>query len=437
MLWRSIYNVASRIALPFALAYFYWRGRADPEYRRHWRERLGRGAGLPTAPIWIHAASVGEVVLITPLITALLDACPERTFLLTTFTPTGRAEAGRRLGDRVALVYLPLDTPGATRRFIRRVKPAAGIFVETELWPNLIAAAARAGVPMALVNASLSARSAATYGRWPVAPAARFMLTHIAVIAAAEKIHAQRFMALGAPAERVRITGNLKYDRATNPRASEQAAELRAHWQAGQRPVLLATSTHASEEAELLQVFARLHAQFPDLLWVVAPRHPQRFDAVAELLSASGWRWAQRSSDDPVTPQTHIVLADTLGELDMFYALADVAFVGGSLAPGIGGHNVIEPASAARVFVTGPHIEEWREPLQALTAAGGAVVAADTEAVAEALLHWLENPEQRVRAGQAVAAVAAGHRGALQRTLDALNGIIPDCSVVGVLKEAE
>lgn len=425
MFGRIFYSLATWAALPFALAYFAWRGRAEPDYRRHWRERLGLASGLPVAPIWVHAASVGEVILVAPLVTKLLETYPGRRLLLTTFTPTGRAEAKRRLGDRVSLAYLPLDTPGATRRFIRQTRPVAGLLVETELWPNLVAAASRAGVPLALVNANLSERSAAVYGRRLLAPAVRAMLACFTCITAAEAVYAQRFIALGASPERVCVTGNLKYDRAENPEAAERAAQLRSDWQAVQRPVWLAASTHEPEEAELLRIFSRLRQEQPNLLWVVAPRHPQRFDAVAELIGDSGWRWARRSAGDPVAPETDIVLADTLGELDLFYNLADMAFVGGSLVPGIGGHNVIEAAAAARVFVTGPHVEEWREPLQAMESAGGAVVARDADAVVYALTHWLVHDGQRQHDGQAVAAVAAEHRGALQRTLGELRRMIP------------
>lgn len=424
MLMRAAYGLASRMAVPFALAYFSWRGRAEPEYSRHWRERLGREDKLPAKPIWVHAASVGEVILATPLVKALLDAHPDKTVLVTTFTPTGRAEAQRRLGNQVALAYLPLDSPGATRCFMEQVRPLAGIFVETELWPNLIAAGAASGVPLLLVNASISERSAKAYGRWPLKSLAHFMLSRFTHILAADPVHARRFTELGASADRVQVSGNLKYDRAENPGAADKATEMREAWQASQRPVWLAASTHDPEEAELLQAFARLRQTQDDLLWVVAPRHPQRFDTVAELLAGSGWNWSRRSAGEPVTAETDIVLADTLGELDLFYALSDVAFVGGSLAPGVGGHNIIEAAAAARVFTTGPCIDDWREPMEAMTAAGGAVAAEDIDGVIEATAHWLAHPEQRESAGRAIAAIAKEHRGALQRTLTELEAVL-------------
>lgn len=426
-LWLRAYGAATRLVLPLVFGYFAWRGRREPAYRRHWRERLGYIVPEDDSPIWLHAASVGEVVLVVPLIEALIERHAERRIVLTTFTPTGRAEARRRLGDRVGLCYLPLDTPGAVRRFFQRLGPCAGILAETELWPNLVAAAERAGVPLALVNASLSARSAHNYQRWPVSLAMRFMLSRLDLIAAAGAVHAERFVAAGVPERVVKVTGNLKYDRPENNAARRAAGKLRQQWGTNQRRIWLAASTHAPEESRLLEVFARLRRDHPDLLWVLAPRHPQRFDEVQGLLEGSGWQCARRSRDQLVDMQTDIVLADTLGELDVFYALADVAFVGGSLAPDIGGHNVIESAAAGCVFVTGPDVAEWREAMAAMIETGGATIAADAPQIAEVTSAWLDNPTRRTGAGQALVDVAASHRSALQRTLSLLNETLCCC----------
>lgn len=424
MIWRWLYAGATWLALPLVFVYFAWRGRAEPAYRRHWADRLGYIEPAVPGTLWVHAASVGEVILVAPLIEALIARYPERRVLLTTITPTGRAEAERRLGDAVALSYLPLDTPGATRRFMRRLAPAIGILAETELWPNLVAAATRRKVPLVLVNATLSARSAAVYRRWPVSLATRFMLARFRRIAAAEAVHAERFIAAGAPRSLIQVTGNLKYDRVENVDSTPAAASLRQQWQAVDRPIWLAASTHAPEEAELIEMFAALRRRFPDLLWVIAPRHPQRFDEVAELIQRTGWQSARRSHGEPVDAATDIVLADTLGELDRWYALSDVAFVGGSLTPDIGGHNVIEPAAAACVFVTGPHAAEWREAMAPMTECGGAVVADDAVQVAEATAGWLSDPKARRAAGRRLAAVAESHRGALARTQTLLDDLI-------------
>ncbi|HET7313010.1 3-deoxy-D-manno-octulosonic acid transferase [Salinisphaera sp.] len=424
MIWRWVYGAATYLLAPPVFAYFFWRGRAEAAYRRHWRERLGFAEPRDGRPLWVHAASVGEVILVAPLVEALIECHPDYRVLLTTFTPTGRDEARRRLGDRVDLAYLPLDTPDATRRFFRRTRPIIGVLAETELWPNLVAAAERAGVPLALVNASLSARSAARYRQWPVALAARFMLARFALIAAAEPVHAERFIAAGAPADVVEVVGNLKYDRADNARARSAALALRQRWQAVRRPVWLAASTHAPEEARLLDAFAMLRARHPNLLWILAPRHPQRFDTVERLLQDSRWRYVRRSLGEAVDTHTDIVLADTLGELDLFYGLADVAFVGGSLTSRIGGHNVIEPAAAACVFVTGSDIAAWREAMTPMIEAGGAAIARDATEVAWLSMGWLNDETNRRLAGQRLAGIAASHRGALARTSERIGTLL-------------
>lgn len=416
MLWRVVYCLATWLALPLVLGYFAWRGRREPAYRQHWRERLGWVDAVPQDALWIHAASVGEVVLIAPLIEALIAEFPHSPLLITTMTPTGRARANQAFGERAAVRYVPLDTLDATRRFMRRAKPRIGILVETELWPNLIAAAAYQAVPLALVNASVSARSGARYARFPLTGAVRFMLSHLAAIGAASETHAQRFATLGAPVERVEATGNLKYDTPDLAETQAAGAALRAQWQAERRPVWVAASTHDGEEALLLAAFERLRAHHERTLLVIAPRHPQRFDAVAALLANSGWAIARRSTNEPVTVDTDILLADTLGEVPMFYSAADAVFVGGSAVPGIGGHNVLEPAALGRPFCVGPHIEEWRDIVDPLVEAGAARVCGVADQLADTLADWIACPERAAAAGAAGNALVRANSGALERT---------------------
>lgn len=424
MLWRTIYCLATWAALPFVLGYFVWRGRREPAYRHHRRERLGLGAVAARDVIWIHAASVGEVVLAVPLVRALQTRYPDTPLLITTMTPTGRERAQKAFADAsVAVRYVPLDTFDATRRFMRRTQPRAGLFIETELWPNLIAAAAAYGVPLVLLNASLSQRSTARYARWPLRLAAHFMLARVAGIGAASDRHAQRFVSLGASRDAVRLVGNLKYD--TVPRAAATTAgdRLRRDWQAQSRPVWVAASTHEGEEQILFAAFAQLRRQHPAALLVLAPRHPQRFDAVAELIADQSLAMSRRSRGESVGRRTDIVLADTLGEVPLFYAAADVVFVGGSLVPGIGGHNVLEPAALARPFCVGPYVEEWREIVDALTECGAARVCDDGDALARAIDGWLAVPAQAHAAGLAGARHVEKHAGALDRSLDLLDHV--------------
>ncbi|GAB3678596.1 lipid IV(A) 3-deoxy-D-manno-octulosonic acid transferase [Salinisphaera aquimarina] len=427
MIWRGAYCVATWLLLPVVFIFFGWRARREPGYARLWHERLGLIRRQDGAPIWVHAASVGEVVLIAPLVNALHARYPNCPLLITTMTPTGRVQASERFDAAgMSVCYVPLDTLGATRRFFERVRPRVGVIAETELWPNLIAAARRSKVPLALVNASLSTRSAARYSGVMLAPAMRFMLSRIAVIAAATDSHAQRFSRLGAAAGSVHVTGNLKYDVPDMDITRSRGAELRAHWQARSRPVWVAASTHAGEERLLIEAFDTLLQTHGHALMVIAPRHPQRFDAVANVLAGSGYRVARRSRSETVDETTDIVLADTLGEVPMFYAAADVVFVGGSLLPGIGGHNVIEAAALGRPLCVGPHVEEWRDVIDALEAAGGAAVCDNAPALARRVSNWLDEPDLLARAGEAAAEVAATHRGALQRSLDLIAPLIED-----------
>lgn len=416
MFWRAVYCLATWLALPLAFAYFAWRGRREPAYRQYWAERLGLGADMPRDALWVHAASVGEVVLIEPLLSALAERFAQSPLLITTMTPTGRARAEKQFGTRAHIRYMPLDSRGATRRFMRRAAPRIGVLVETELWPNLIAAADRRDVPLVMINASVSSRSAARYCRWPLRDTTRFMLARLTAIGTASEIHAQRFTALGAPTARVHVTGNLKYDTPDNRAVIEAGQTLRTTWQAEARPVWVAASTHAGEEALLLDAFARVRWAHDDVLLVIAPRHPQRFDAVAQLLAASGWTVSRRSAEQAVNAQTDIVLADTLGEVPMFYAGADMVFVGGSAVIGIGGHNVLEPAALGRAICVGPHMQDWREIIDALVECGGALVCGSPTALAEAVAAWCAQPALAITAGEAACRHVEANTGALNRS---------------------
>lgn len=421
---RAIYSLATWLLLPVALLYFFWRGAREPGYREGWRERLGHVGDVPANAIWVHAASVGEVVLVAPLVEALRRAYADTPLLLTTMTPTGRAQARARFGADVVHRYVPLDTPGATRRFIQAVRPRIAVFAETELWPNLLGAADRARVPVVLVNASVSQRSAARYARWPLQPLVRERLARVAGVGAASALHAERFRRLGVPAARITVTDNLKYDTANVDRRHEAARALRAAWQGGARSIWVAASTHAGEERLLLDAFAALRRRHPSALLVIAPRHPQRFDAVADDLAGDAWNFSRRSEGAPVTVDTAVLLADTLGEVPDFYAAADVVFVGGSLVPGIGGHNVLEAAALAKPLCVGAHVEEWRDIIEALIECGAARECAAPEALAAATAAWLDDPDRARADGLAGARLVESRRGALARSLTLIERVM-------------
>ncbi len=309
----------------------------EPGYREHVGERFGRYQGTaPQAVLWVHAVSLGETRAAVPLIARLQRAHPDATVLLTHMTATGRA-AGRELfGDGVVQAWLPYDVPFAVRAFLRHFRPCAGMLVETELWPNLVALCAAAGVPLYLVNARLSERSAARYAH--AGALARPMLAALSGIAAQTATHAARFAALGAAAPVA--TGNLKFDLQVPDTALALGRELRQAFGAS-RPVWVAASTRDGEEALILDAIDA-QALPAHTLTVVVPRHPQRFDAVAALLRERGIPFVRRSANAGVPADVRVVLGDSMGELLGYFAAADVAFVGGSLLP-LGGQNLIEP----------------------------------------------------------------------------------------------
>lgn len=425
VLIRRLYGLVTRLLMAPVFGYFCWRGIREPAYRQGWRERLGQAGRMEPGAIWIHAASVGEVSVIEPLVDALCTRYPGRPLLLTTMTPTGRARAADRLAGRVTLRYVPLDTPGATRRFVHGACPCLAIFAETELWPNLIAATTDAGVPLVMVNASVSASSAARYARWPMGSLVRSTLGRINRVGASSPAHAQRLQALGVPRARIKVTGNLKYDVVVPPGADYEAGKaLRQALGADERPVWVAASTHAGEEVLLLEALRRVRRAYPDTLLVIAPRHPQRFDAVAALLEHAGLVFARRSRSASGISRAAVLLADTLGEVPMFFAGADVAFVGGSLIPGIGGHNVIEAAASRLPLCVGPHIAEWQEIVDGLVACGAARVCATPGALAEQIGQWLDAPLAARTAGRAGADHVSGQRGALARSLQLIAAVL-------------
>ena len=403
----TLYRLALLLAAPLIPLRLLWRGRRERGYWQHWGERLALGPAPVTGVLWIHAVSVGEMRAAQPLVNALRAVHPDVAVLLTCMTPTGRATAEALYGDFARIVYLPYDYAGSMRRFMRRVRPRVGILMETELWPNLIHAAARAGVPLVLANARLSERSARGYARLPALT--RACLARVAVVAAQTEADAERLEKLGAAS--VHVAGNLKFDIAPPAAQLELGAAWKAKW--GQRPVLLAASTREGEEALLLRAFAETAPA--DVLLVLVPRHPQRFNEVAGLIEAAGLAYQRRSMlDGELGPQTRVLLGDSLGELFAYYAACDVAFVGGSLAP-LGGQNLIEPASVGRPVLVGPHTFNFEEATRLAIEAGAAVRVNDAADLLANALKLLNDAPTRTRMGEAGLAFAACHRGAAAR----------------------
>jgi len=408
---RSLYTLAWRIAAPLAPLKLAWRARREPGYGERIGERYGRYDGPPLdgETVWIHAVSVGETRAAAPLVERIARARPHARIVLTAMTATGR-ETGRAIfGDRVVQYWLPYDLPGAMRRFLAHVHPRFGVLMETELWPNLIAEAQLAGVPLVLANARLSERSARRYARVP--SLVRPMLASLAGVAAQTAADARRLVALGA--RDVEVTGNLKFDIAPPADAPERAAAMRALAGAG-RPLFLAASTREGEEAMLLDALAR-HPLPAGTLVAIVPRHPQRFDDVAALLVARGLRHIRRSAGATAGADTGFVLGDSMGELSAWYGAADVAYVGGSLAP-LGGQNLIEALAMGTPVLLGPHTFNFADAAAGAIEAGAARRVADADELVRTVAALLADEPARAAMGAAAGRFLDAHRGATDRT---------------------
>ncbi len=406
---RSAYSLLLRLATPAYLARLWRRGRAEPAYRRWWGERLGC-SDQPAVPgrLWLHAVSLGETRAAAPLMDALRAQRPGLRLLLTHGTATGRDAGCALLQDGDAQAWLPYDTPGAVRRFLRHHRPALGVLMETEVWPNLLQEARAAGVPLVQANARLSNRSAAK-GRLLSALMHPAMACFSVVLAQTEA-DAARLRASGA--QGVQVLGNLKFDMAPKP---ELLARGRAWRAALGRPVVLAAVTREGEETPLLQAWHALPAPRPLLLLV--PRHPQRFDDVAALVAQAGLRLARRSTwadtPPPDAATADVWLGDSLGEMPLYYASADVALLGGSFAP-LGGHNLIEAAACGCPLLMGPHTFNFAHAAELALAAGAALRVAGIEEAVSRAVQLPASAEQAARSASALA-FAAQHRGAAQR----------------------
>ncbi len=410
---RWFYTLLWALLLPLAFLYLGWRALRQPEYLHHWSERLGSpGMAMNHAPvIWIHAVSVGETRASEPLIRALIERHPESRILLTHGTPTGRATGRALFGDRISQAYLPYDLPWLVTRFLNDAQPRIGIIMETEVWPNLFRACAARGMPLYLVNCRLSERSARGYARLRslIQPA----LGSLSGIAAQSEADAQRLDRLGA--RQVTVTGNLKFDVTAAPDTRKRARELRQL--IGTRFVWLAASTRDGEERLILDAWRQL--DLPDLLLLVVPRHPQRFEEVARLLREFDPAMVRRSTNQPALPETRLMLGDSMGEMAAYYAVCDLTFIGGSLLP-LGGQNLIEAAAAGKPILIGPHTWNFAEATELAVTSGAAWQVADAQALVDAIRRLHRDAHARQRMSSAGLAFAAIRQGATERILSVL-----------------
>ncbi len=418
---RFAYALVTYLLMPVYAAYWIMRGIGNRSYRDRFGQRFGFGYPLMTdGSIWIHAVSVGEVQASVPLVNAIAKQFPNRQLLVTTVTPTGAARVKALFGDTVRHCYIPFETPDAVTRFFNAVEPDIALILETEIWPNLYYECDRRDVPLVLVSARISPDSVVTYRRF--LPLFRETLSYGIVIAAQSEIDAKRFRLLGASPERIKVTGNIKFDIELAEDLLERGAEFRRN-NFEDRPVWVAASTHDREEVQVLYAHEQVRKQFPDALLVLIPRHPERFAAVRSLLHKQGLNFVARTDGVPCTPDTEVYLGDTMGEVPMFYAAANVAFVGGSLVP-IGGHNLLEPAALGRPIVTGPHLFHTQDIAEKFEKLGASIAVNNAGQLGAAVADLFADEAMARDIGNRGWEIVQQNRGALDRLLKLLQPLL-------------
>lgn len=412
---RFIYSLTFYILLPLIFLRLFWKGRKNPGYRKRWWERLGFVQRLPAAgAIWIHAVSLGEMVAAKPLILEVRKRFPDRPIVITNMTATGAAMARQLQINNCYQFYVPYDLPGAVQRFIKRVQPCLLVIMETELWPNLIHGVAHHHIPILLANGRLSEHSATGYQRIKsiIEPTLRCINT----IAVQTQQEAQRFIALGAPTEQVAVLGNIKFDVPIPAALIDEGHRLRESWGAEARPVLIAASTHGGEEESALVAFAEVRKTYPTAFLVLVPRHPERFDEAVTLAEQQGYQVVRRSQKVACHAQTDVLIGDSFGEMFLYFALADVVFVGGSLAK-IGGHNVLEPAALALPVVVGTHMFNFTEIFELLNHEQAIMQIQQADELAGAWLKLLDDQPAAQAMGRRAREVMLQNQGALEKHL--------------------
>lgn len=416
---QIIYTLLLYLIQPFVWLKLLWRSRKAPAYRQRWLERYGfcKNKVKPNG-ILVHAVSVGETIAAIPLIKALQQKYPQLPITVTTMTPTGSERVKTLLKDSVSHVYLPYDLPGAIKRFLKTTKPKIVIIMETELWPNLISQCYKQKIPVIIANARLSERSAARYGK--LGKAVKQIFSKISMVAAQNQHDGERFVSLGLPTDHLAITGSIKFDINLSNEQRQKINQLKQQWQLN-RPVLIAASTHNGEDEIILTAFKKLLLKHANLLLILVPRHPERFKTVEKLISDSGFNYLKRSTNQIPTEQTQIVLGDTMGELLELYAMADIAFVGGSLVKQ-GGHNPLEPALHHIAIITGEYFFNFQVICEQLIEAQGMIVCTNSADDLYSSIDCLLNDNSSLnQLGENAYLVLKQNQGALSRLLTVIN----------------
>lgn len=388
---RILYSAVFYLIIPFVLLRLYWRGFKTPHHRLRWNERFALySEQYPQGVIWFHAVSVGEVEALFPLVTRMQILHSDSPILITTMTPTGSARVKAVLGDTVTHVYVPYDLPDAVNRFMTHFKPKLAVMIETEIWPNLFAHCGKNNIPLYIVNARIAAKSVSNYQKLSalIHPA----LAHVLLIATQTQADAERFIAIGGIKNRVKNLGNIKFDVEISPETITQGLRLKADL-FNKRFVWLIASTHKDEEAIFLELYATLKTHIPELLLVIVPRHQQRFTDVKKLCEAHN-ATVMRSNNVPVTAKTDIYVVDSIGELKMFYAAADIAFVGGSMVAA-GGHNILEAAAVGVPVLFGAFMTNFQDIADGVLKQQAAIQCQTKEDVVQAVLSLYQQPIYR------------------------------------------
>ncbi len=410
---RLIYTAIFYLALPFYFIRLIIRAVQNPDYLKRWGERLGYGSNLPTegkTVLWIHAVSVGEVNASIPLVRSLLDTYSNSEILVTTSTPTGSKILLDKMGARVKHQYVPLDLPACLNVFLDRWNPKAVIVLETEIWPNILAVCKERGIFTALVNARLSEKSKDKYN--VIQPLAAEALGNLNLLIAQYDSDANRFKEINTNLK-IEVCGNLKFDQQVPEEMHSISSSIRDSWSEGeQRPTLIAASTHETEEEFVLDAFLEILEEAEDALLIIVPRHPERFETVFEYIQNRDLSVARRSQKDDVTPETKVLLGDTMGELNFLYSVSDVAFVGGSLVDH-GGQNLLEPASLGLPLSSGKSLRNFQEIADELQEDKALFLIEQQKELSDFFIEMISKPRKRARIGKASAKVFEKNRGVL------------------------
>lgn len=418
---RYFYSLLLYLLAPILILRLLWRSRKDPSYRKRIKERFGFYTHTLEESIWVHAVSVGEAVVATPIIEYLIQRYPQKKILITTTTPTGSEYIKKTFGEKVSHVYLPYDFPDAMGRFIGKMQPIIAIIIETEIWPNFIAACRRKKIPLCLLNARLSALSFQKYQK--ISRFIRSQLQSFALIAAVSDQDAARFIHLGAQDSVVKVTGNIKFDLIALKQTPSQPKNNVKERLESSRHVWVAASTHKGEEEIILAAHQKLLAQIPNVLLVLVPRHRDRFDEVFNLCQKRFPTIRHRDGLTGIAADIAVYVGDVMGELMEFYASCDVAFVGGSLIPH-GGHNMIEPAALGKPILSGPHIYNFVAESEPFLQKNALIVVEDEDDLANQLTLLFKDEMKRSRISESCQNVVLANRGALQKQLQLLTKLI-------------